>query len=150
MENIGMKEMIRSTGIVLGCLFLGGFLLLFITSCSRDINDSLDNLSNSINEYKIHNEAIDNITAGIISKKEIVNGYEKASGGPNYIWGSNGMSGMVMGNNNTEYIATQYRLYITAECEINGEVITVEKYYDVPVDVYREYSVGDYFDSQDF
>lgn len=89
-----------------------------------------------------------NITAGVIVDKEIVNGHT-VNGSGGIVAGSNGTTGVVIGGNK-HYVSTQYRLYISGEYEIDGELFEGEAYFDVPADVYQAYNIGDYFDSQNF
>lgn len=89
-----------------------------------------------------------NITSGVVIDKEIVNGHT-VNGNGGVIAGSNGTTGVVIGGN-THYVPTQYRLYISGEYELDGEIFEGEAYFDVPADVYQAYSIGDYFDSQNF
>lgn len=48
----------------------------------------------------------------------------------------------------TNYIPTRYQLYIVQKFEINGKIYEKTAKYDVPEDIYRIYSIGDWFDSQ--
>lgn len=95
-----------------------------------------------------HAGANENITAGVVINKEIVNGHTASTGG-GIVAGSNGTTGVVIGGNKA-YVPTQYRLYIIGEYELDGEIFEGEAYFDVPVDVYQAYNIGDYFDSQNF
>ena len=95
-----------------------------------------------------HAGANENITAGVIINKEIVNGHTASTGG-GIVAGSNGTTGVVIGGNKA-YVPTQYRLYIIGEYELDGEIFEGDAYFDVPADVYQAYNIGDYFDSQNF
>lgn len=85
-----------------------------------------------------------NITAGVITDKEIINGHTKSSGGIVYYDGKVGYNF----NNNKNYVPTVYRIYISAEFEYDGKTHQGNNYFDVSEDVYNSYSIGDYFDSK--
>lgn len=40
----------------------------------------------------------------------------------------------------------EYRIYIKSKYDYEGETLECEKYFSVPLDVYKEYSIGDEFD----
>lgn len=85
-----------------------------------------------------------NVTAGVITDKEIINGHTKSSGGIVYYDGKVGYNF----NNNKSYVPTVYRIHISAEFEYDGKTHQGSNYFDVSEDVYNSYNVGDYFDSK--
>ena len=101
----------------------------------------------ALSEYSSHEQAVSQISSGFITDKEIVNGHT-VNGSGGIVAGSNG-SGVVIGGNK-EYIPTQYRLYVSGEYEVDGDVFMGDRYFDVPAEVYQAYNIGDYFDSQNF
>ena len=125
-------------GVVLFCLMMAGKHTVTLVGKAGSI----------LSEYKDHQEAIDNITAGVIVNKSIVNGHATGNGGM-VINPATGQAGVIIGNQGG-YKPTEYRLTIQAEYMLDGETHTAEKYFCVPVEVYQAYAVGDYFDSQNF
>ena len=77
---------------------------------------------------KSKNDAMKDITAGYITRKEIKNPYTTLF-------------------TTTD---TRYCLYIEGTYEHDGKTETFEKYFVVSEDVYRDYQVGEYFDSQNY
>lgn len=126
------------------------FVVLFLGTVGVMIYglvDVLGDLGAAVGEYSDHQSAQADITAGTVVNKEIVNGHTVSSG-TGIVAGAQG-SGVIIGGGK-EYVPTQYRLYINAEYMVDGKTYTAEKYFDVPVEVYQAYEVGDYFDSQSF
>lgn len=106
----------------------------------------IKSLFSSYADVRSHNAVIEEISAGTISDKEIINGETVNGGGFIY---SNGKPGYYLGGDK-EYIPTRYRLHITFEYEYKDEKYQGTKYFDVSEEVYLAYRIGDYFDSKDF
>lgn len=124
--------------IVVVTVFIGGFFAIILWG-GKSLIDEAGNLMS-------HNAIIDDVSAGTVSDKEIVNGHTTGGGGVIY---SNGQPGYYYGGDK-EYVPTRYRLHITFEYEYEGEMYQGTKYYDVSEEVYLAYEIGDYFDSHDF
>lgn len=103
-------------------------------------------LVSSYNDMKLHNAILEEVSAGTIYDKEIVNG--ETVGGGGFIY-SNGKPGYYLGGEK-EYIPTRYRIHISFEYDYDGKKYQGAKYYDVSEEVYTSYSIGDYFDSKNF
>lgn len=103
-------------------------------------------LVSSYNDVKSHNAAIEEVSAGTIYDKEIVNSETVDGGGFIY---SSGKPGYYFGGDK-EYIPTRYRIHISFEYDYNGKKYQGTKYYDVSEEIYISYSIGDYFDSKNF
>lgn len=103
-------------------------------------------LVSSFNDMNSHKAIIEEVSAGTISDKEIVNG--ETVGGGGFIY-SNGNPGFYFGGDK-EYVPTRYRIHISFEYEYDGKKYPGTKYYDVSEEVYISYNIGDYFDSKNF
>lgn len=138
-ENVGKKSYFDLGEII---LILGkvAALVLILIGCWF----GLERCFKSFGEQQRYNSKA-NVTAGIITDKEIINGHTKSSGGMGYYDGKVGYSF----NNNKSYVPTVYRIHISAEFEYNGETHQGHNYFDVSEDVYNSYNIGDYFDSKD-
>lgn len=124
--------------IVVVTVFIGGFFAIILWGGKLLIDEARNLMS--------HNAIIDDVSAGTVSDKEIVNGHKTGGGGVIY---SNGQLGYYYGGDK-DYVPTRYRLHITFEYEYEGETYQGTKYYDVSEEVYLAYEIGDYFDSHDF
>ena len=93
---------------------------LFLAASS--VSDSCQ----SIREYENQKKAV---VAGEIIDKQVENGYSSLFRG---------------------YTPQRYYLFVQFEYDNNEEFVASEKSFEVERDVYLAYSIGDYFDSQNF
>lgn len=135
--EILLKGIFVFLGLCLGAAFIIG-----ITFLVRDAKSLIQTTGQVIE----HQQAIDDITAGIISNKEIINGHKTTSGGVGYN-PTTGNYGYIIGGQ-SGYVPTRYRIYVLGEYEYNGETYQAEVYFDVDAEIYAAYKIGDYFDSQ--
>lgn len=101
-------------------------------------------------------EAQESITSGVVVAKHIVE--IRGQGRP----GGHGRPGKNDNSDSTEPTENgvdlrpgsyrdnkEYRIYIKAECGVDGELKEFEKYFIVSGHVYRQYKIGDFFNSLD-
>lgn len=88
---------------------------------------------------------INSISSGVIIDKEIVNG-RTVNGSGGFIIGNNG-SGFIIGGNK-EYIPTRYLIHIRGEYQVDGNEYSGVKDFEVPLEIYQIYNIGDFFDSK--
>lgn len=132
-------------GIVL-IILVGTLIAAFIAGFIGVIIGGSKSLVSSYNDMNTHKAIIEEVSAGTISDKEIVNGETVGGGGFIYI---NGNPGFYFGGDK-EYVPTRYRIHISFEYEYDGKKYQGTKYYDVSEEVYISYNIGDYFDSKNF
>lgn len=91
----------------------------------------------------------DCIVCGVITDKRIENGRVMSSDGGGVGYGTNGSVGYYIGERSGKsYIPTTYRIYVSNDYEYNGSTYTGEVFFEVSETVYNDYSIGDWFDSQ--
>lgn len=132
-------------GIVL-IILIGTLIVAFIAAFIGVIIWGSKSLVSSFNDMNSHKAIIEEVSAGTISDKEIVNG--ETVGGGGFIY-SNENPGFYFGGDK-EYVPTRYRIHISFEYDYDGKKYQGTKYYDVSEEVYISYNIGDYFDSKNF
>ncbi|MGN0679249.1 MAG: hypothetical protein ACI4JS_06260 [Oscillospiraceae bacterium] len=110
--------------IVIKSLFIGGvmiFIAWFFFQMGKDAADTT-------REITSQSAAIEAVYEGEVTDKRIVNAR----------------------SNVFRTRDTEYRIYITAGYEYDGEQKLVTKYFCVPESTYLAYNIGDHFNSHDF
>lgn len=94
----------------------------------------------------------DSIVCGVITDKRIENGRVSSSIGSGVGYGigggNSGVGYYIGGPSSKSYVPTTYRIYVSNDYEYNGSTYTGEVFFEVSETVYNDYSIGDWFDSQ--
>lgn len=121
---------------------LAGLFILFLSDLQNLNNDLLT----GINQEKAMKQSI---VSGVITDKRIENGRVISNGSGGVGVGTNGSVGYFIGSGqNKSYVPTTYRIYVTNDYEFEGETYTGEVYFEVNEAIYNDYSIGEWFDSQ--
>ena len=118
-----------------------GLIIFFL----KDYKNLTDDIMISVNQ---ENAMKQNIVSGVITDKRIENGRVVSSGVGGVGIGSNGSVGYFFGGGNDAYVPTVYRIYVSNEYEYDGSTYTGEVFFEVSEAVYNDYSIGEWFDSQ--
>lgn len=149
-ENKNTEKKKLSIDNILSTCLVGlvviGLVLGFVLAVAG-IFKEMGHLGGHVKDYVTVLEAEESIAAGVVVDKKIVNGHTESGAGAAVVPGVG--TGVVV-SGDEEYVPTEYRIYIKAECGIDGKMYEFDKYFVVPVEVYQEYNIGDYFDSRDF
>lgn len=135
-------KVLKVIGIICLAVLLCIFLFFAISRFVIEVKESVQVFRQAAELQ----QAIDDISAGTIYNKEIINGYKTSNGGVAYN-PTTGNYGYIVGGNN-DYVPTRYRIYVLGEYEYNGETHQAEVYFDVDAEIYAAYKIGDYFDSR--
>lgn len=137
--SICVAQSLLITAII---LFFTGLLCLFVS----DLKDVNDNLQANINKEKAMKQSI---VSGIITDKRIENGKVISNGSGGVGVGTNGSIGyFISSGQKNSYVPTTYRIYVSNNYEYEGSTYTGEVFFEVSETVYNDYSIGEWFDSQ--
>lgn len=119
-----------------------GLLIFFF----KDLQDLNNNLQAGINQEKVMKQSI---VSGVITDKRIENGRVISNGSGGVGVGTNGSVGYFIGSSqNKSYVPTTYRIYVSNDYEYKGTTYTGKVFFEVSETVYNNYSIGEWFDSQ--
>lgn len=148
--DISAREMIVIIiqAILITAVIVAFFALIFLfaSNFASDANKVF------IEPLKQEQAMEDSIVCGVITDKRIENGRVLSSIGSGIGYGmvnGNGGVGYYIGGPTTHsYVPTTYRIYVSNDYEYDGTTYTGEVFFEVSEAVYNDYSIGDWFDSQ--
>ena len=136
MSDVNVKKSKYNFKSILVKVFIVSMVVTFIIFFVIAVWVSFEKTVREVDRQDAIENVMNSTTAGVITKKEVVYGHVVYSS--------------VFGGKVQTYMPTVYRIYIGGEYEFEGELHSLEAYFDVSEETYSRYSEGDWFDSQNF